>query len=254
MSTRFDLLPLDVINFVIKPYISDDYLACIALNGVLPPIDREGRRLRKDAVRELGLSLETIKLQRLLDASSVAVGAEAKIDNICELFEFLIHNQLLLEHNFNFKETAVAKAIEFADTNCEQYTLVDEAVKAILLNKSLEFLEFLEKTPFLYQLRQSAASEKWTAVDGIGSCVIADNSHLIAIAQAKERAKAAEAEKVRRSKPHWRAVNRYRGGSIRRGSRYDDDDDDDIYEYGYFDKDNVWVFLKGNSNDEEYDS
>jgi hypothetical protein len=102
----------------------------------------------------------------------------------------------------------------------------------------------LEKKPYLYPVNAPQGNEKWSAVDGAGVCHITDNTHLLAIAAAKERAKAAEAEKLRRSKPHMRLV--YRPRLVYRSYRYDDDDydEDEEWEYGYYDTNNEWIYLR----------
>ena len=245
MSTLFDFLPLDVINYVIKPFIENDYFARIALNGLLPPIDKQPTPLRKDAAKQLAFSLNTVKLKKLVGKATMAESPLAKAEAIVVLFDYLINNRLIMQHNINFRGTIIRQASTFADINCVQYNVLEESVKMCLVEKAHELLDVIGRTPFLYTLNSSLGNEKWSAVDGAGGCLVVDNSSWLALAAAKARAKEAEEEKVRRSKPHWRVVNRRR----RYYSRYWDDDEED-WEYGYFDNDR-WVFLKGEEEEQE---
>ena len=240
MSTLFDFLPLDVINYEIKPYIVNDYFARLALNALLPPIDRRGTPLRQDTARQLHLSLHIAPLKKLTHDASLVEGPVRKAECIVAVFDFLINNPLILQHNLSFRNTALRQAKTFADSNCPQYTVLEDAAKTPLICKAGLLLERMEKTPFLYQLNTFQSNEKWSAVDGAGVCHVADNVRLLAIAAAKEIAAAAEAEKLRRSKPHMRVVYRTRC------YRYDDDDydEDEDWEYGYYDEANNWVCLE----------
>jgi len=246
MSTLFDFLPLDVINYEIKPYIENDYFARLALNALLPPIDRRGTPLRQDTARQLYLSLRIAPLKKLTHDASLAEGPVRKAEAIATLFDFLINNPLILQHNLSFRNTALRQATTFADPNCSQYISVQMTAVTPLICKAGLLLEIMEKTPFLYQLNTFQSNAKWTAVDGAGLRVVVDNSYLLAVALAKEKALALEAEKLRRSKPHWRVVNRRRGYY----SRYYDDDEED-WEYGYFDKAHKWVCLEEEQKEEE---
>jgi hypothetical protein len=124
---------------------------------------------------------------------------------------------------------------------------------APLICKAGLLLEIMEKTPFLYQLNTFQSNANWAAIDGAGVCLVVDNSHLLAVALAKERALALEAEKLRRSKPHMRVV--YRTRLVYRNYRYDDDDydydEDEDWEYGYYDEANIWVCLKEEEEEEQ---
>ena len=251
MSTLFDFLPLDVINYEIKPYIENDYFARVGLNALLPPIDRRGTPLLQDTARQLHLSLHIAPIKKLTHDASLVEGPVRKAEAIATLFDFLIHNPLILQHNLSFRNTALRQATTFADPNCSQYTLLEDVDFTPLIFKAGLLLELMEKTPFLYQLNTFQSNAKWTAVDGAGLCVVVDNSHLLAVALAKERALALEAEKLRRSKPHMRVV--YRTRLVYRRYRYDDDDydEDEDWEYGYYDEANIWVCLKEEEEEEE---
>ena len=245
MSTLFDFLPLDVINYVIKPFIENDYFSRVALNGVLPPRDKRATLRREDAAKQLALCLNTVKLKKLVNNATWAEGPQAKAEAISVLFEYLIHNPLILQHNMNFRETAFRQATTFADINCVQYSTLEEKQKVCLVLQASLLLEVMGRTPYLYPLNPSLGNEKWSAVDGAGDCIVVDNSRWLAIAAAKAKAKAAEDEKVRRSKPHWRVV--YRNRRYCRKNSYDsydyDYDEEEESEYGYYDKDNKWVLL-----------
>lgn len=238
MTTLFDFLPLDVINYVIRPYLSNDYFARIAVNALLPPIDRQGNPLRQDVAILCMLRLNLIPLKKLIDNATWAEGPLAKAEAIVELFEFLIHNPLILQHNFNFRNTALRQANTFADTDCHQYTLLEEQAKATLIDKSLNLLELMAKTPFLYQLNVPVGDEKWSSVYGAGPCVVVDNSKALVLTARKENALRLEAEMRRRSNPHWTYVSY-------RGNRYDDDEDyGGEWQYGYVDSSNNWVLIE----------
>ena len=241
MSTLFDFLPLDVINYEIKPYIENDYFARLALNALLPPIDRRGTPLLQDASKQLHLSLQIAPLKKLTHDASLAEGPVRKAEAIAMLFDFLIHNPLIMQHNLSFRNTALRQATTFADRACSQYTLLEDVDVTPLICKASLLLEIMEKTPFLYQLNTFQSNAKWTAVDGTGLCVVVDNSKALALALAKERTLALEAEKARRAIPHWRVVNRSRRYYSHDESDYDDDED---WEYGYFDKADKWICLE----------
>jgi hypothetical protein len=244
MSTLFDFLPLDVINYVIKPFIDNDYFARIAINALLPPNDRRGSPLRQDASKQLHLSLNLAPLKKIMHTATWAEGPLGKANGIVALFDFLINNPLILQHNLNFRNTALRQAKTFADSDCPQYTVLEDTAKTALVCKAALLLERMEKSPYLYPVNTFQGNEKWSAVDGAGVCHVADNVRLLAVAAAKERAAAAEAEKLRRSKPHMRVV--YRTRLTYRSYRYDDDDydEDEDWEYGYYDEANNWVCLE----------
>ena len=250
MSTLFDFLPLDVINYVIKPFIENDYFARVALNGLLPPRDKRATLLREDAAKQLALCLSTVKLKKLVHNATWAEGPQAKAEAISVLFEYLIHNPLILQHNMNFRETAFRQATTFSDINCVQYNVLEESTKGCLVEKAVLLLNVIGRNPFLYSLISSLGNEKWSAVDGAGVCHVVDNSRWLAIAAAKARVMEAEAEKVRRSKPHWRIVYRVRR-YYSRYSDYDDYDEDEESEYGYYDAEDKWVLLKAEWEEEE---
>ena len=95
MSTLFDFLPLDVINYEIKPYLDNDYFSRIAINALLPPNDRRGTHLGKDAARRLHMSLHIPLLKKLTNDAACAEGPVGKAAAIVVVFELLINNPLI---------------------------------------------------------------------------------------------------------------------------------------------------------------
>ena len=233
MQTLFDSLPLDIINYVIKPFIGNDYFARIAINSILPPIDRQGSPLKIDAAKQLGLSLSVVKLKRIIGAFPYSENSISRSENIIVLFDYLLKNPLILQHNSNFRQVTNRQANTFADSHCPQYKLLEETAKTALVSKANLLLQFMEKTPFLYTINTTIGNEKWSAVSDTGVCVVVDNSRALAIA-----------EKAKRSIPHWRPY-------ISRYSRYYpySDDEHDEREFGYYDANEEWVCLRGEWDD-----
>ena len=263
----FDCLPMDVIRFVILPYVANDYFARVAINSMVAWDEKVPAPLRTNAAAELEVALAAARMKPMLNDAEFnyitcygmtekerAEKAERKAVKIGEIFEFNVKYPILLKHNISFRTTAERKAMEFADPACEQYGFVSEATKALLITKANRLLEALGNNPFLFPVNGSTSTDKWTPINGAPARVIVDNSALLSAARDAAAAVAHAAEKERRSKPHWRRIHygrRYYGGDP---DDYDDDDDDESWEYGYFEGGgNVWVCLERKVN-HAYDS
>ena len=235
MINLFDKLPLDVIKYEIIPYIANDYFGRMGINFLLPPIDRQSNPLRHGAVTELGISLSVVRLSRLIINATNAQDQQNRAEEISETFKYLIINPLLLQHNMSFRNTALAKALTFADPDCNQYTVLPEANKANLVTKSCQLLAFAATKPYLYHSGCAITKDsKWSPVEGAGSHVVVNNEKALIAA-----------EKVRKSKPHWHYFSR---GMY----RYDyEDDQDGDWEYGYFDVNEKWVSVEQEQEQEK---
>ena len=221
MSTLFDLLSQDVINYCIRPYLADDYYARIALNSLLLPGDKRYTPLRIDAVKQFEMTLNLVKMEKLVNVATYSHNNFEKAKGILEVFNFLLKNPFIIKHEQKMWNVVFKQATTFADENSPQYTLLEGSVKEELIDKARLLLILISKTPILKTITTSKTNETWSAVDGAGIYSIVDNASALAAL-----------EVARRSKPHWRVF--YRG--------YDDDDGEE--EYGYFDARDKWVFLK----------
>lgn len=264
---------MDVIRFVILPYVANDYFARVAINSMVAWDEKIASPLKKNAAIQLEISLITPKLKRLLEGCEFdpylhimakdeekKARAEQKALKICEIFDINIKNPILLKHNLNYRQTVERKAREFADPDCSQYSIVCDETKVLVLAKAIQLLEAVVSNPFRFA-ESGSGQENWSPIDGAPARVIVDNSALLAVARARERAAAEAAEKERRSKPHWRSICYYRRG------RYSGDSDDDSYgdeewQYGYYEDGNYpWICLKteirnewgGSEEDEQYE-
>ena len=244
MPNMFNHLPLDVIDYVIRPFIVNDYFARIALNSVLPPVDRKGTPLKDSAVAQLNMTLNVPKLDRSVRQVTNAVGTRARAEALSGFFDLLIKQPFILQHSYNFRQAAIAKAATFADPVCSQYSSETGDAKDALVERSKRLLELIDNIPYVGQVTSSSADPKWSAVDGAGTCLLVDNSRAVLLATAA-------AEKLRRSTPHWRMV--FKANSVRYDYYQDEyyEDGDDIEEFGYFDECYVWVCLR--SEDDLYD-
>jgi hypothetical protein len=233
----FDRLPLDMIDHIIRPFITNSYFARLGVNGLLPPVDRQGTPLKYDAAKQLELSLVSARLKRLLERASSG-DPTSKAATIGEIFDFFSRTgAVVLQHNQQLRNVIVAQATVFADPHCQQYALVATADGAALNTKARHLLDMAAALPFLYPITASMSNERWSPVSGLSGTVIVDNSRLLAAA-------AAAAEKAYRSTPHWSCV-RLHGRYYGRERWYGDDDDDGDWEYGYFDDADRWVCIKG---------
>lgn len=241
MSNLFDRLPLDVIDYVIRPFVGNDYFARIGMNFLLPPVDRQGSPLKRDAAKQLELSLASARLKPLL-AEAAAGTAPTKAVAIGATFDFMAANPLILQHNRAFRDVVFIQATTFANPDCPQYALLEAVVAATLVAKAQRLLDLVTNLqgPF-EQISTSCSDQKWSAVSGGAAPVIVDNSLLLAEAEAATAL-------ARRSTPHWRCISRrmrYRRG--RWDSDDDDDDVDDDWEYGYFNDADRWVCIERES-------
>ena len=256
----FDRLPMDVINYEIRPLVANDYFARVGINEMVRTHEKTPTRLRRNAAAELEVALATARMKPMLNDAelhSITYGmteeektatAERKAAKIGVIFDFNVKHPILLKHNLSFRTTVESKVAEFADPDCPQYHLVSEASKATLIEKATWLMETLANNPFLFHVNGSTTTDKWSPIDGAPACVIVDNSVLLAAAAAVEQAAMAAAEKERRSTPHWRPT------SYRRRGRYmdsdEDDYDDDDWQYGYYeDGGHLWVCLKTEAED-----
>jgi hypothetical protein len=245
MVNLFDRLPMDVIKYEIIPYIANDYFARMGINFLLPPVDRQRAPLRQSASLELGMSLCVVKLNRLVANATNAADPLSKAEYIAETFSYLLKNPLILQHNMTFRNTAIAKAVTFADPDCNQLEVLPEANKANLVDKSCQLLTFAASTPYLYHCTSALSKDsKWSPIEGAGRHVVVDNERALIAAAKEERAKFRAAEKERRSKPHWRFFTVSRG-------RYRDDDYDGDWVFGYFDAEERWVYLEDPQEQEQ---
>ena len=237
----FDYLPLDVINFVIRPFIANDYWARVSLNSLLPPAERQGTRFKVDTLKQVELFLAMNKLRVLVDKATDATDPNVKAEKIVEFFDFLIKHPLFLQHSLSLRNTVFNQASTFGDITCPQYNSVNTSTMVVLVNKASEMLSVLKGKPFLYHIT-SLNNTTWCPIDGVGKRVCVDNE-LALIA-------AAAAEKLRLSTPHWRNVRpeiryyRHRIGYDDYEHDYYEDENEGEWEYGYFDASNKWVFIK----------
>jgi hypothetical protein len=120
------------------------------------------------------------------------------------------------------------KAETYASPNINEYELVSEDEKALLMLKATQILEALAKNPYVCEARPSFINETWSPIDGVKPRIIVDNEELL--------------EKIRRSTPHWREIEFKRGRTHRYYDYY--------REYGYFDSNDTWVIIDMTNNEE----
>lgn len=179
----FDYLPLDVINYVIRPFVGNDYFARVGLNSLLPPTDRQGTPLRRDAVKEFELSLAAARLKPLVERAVAPNDPQTKAKNIGEVFDFLIRDPLITQHQRQFRETAMNQARTFADPDYERYKIVSVDESTALVERAQRLLDLMNQRPFLYQIATSLSNEKWSPIVGTALPTIVDNTQLLADAR-----------------------------------------------------------------------
>ena len=234
MATMFDALPLDTIKYEILPLIADDYFARISINSMLKPEERTSTPLRKNAVAELEMSI-AIRLYKKneLNEEEYDVSASKRAKKLMAIFDFIIRNPTFLKYDINYRNAMIKKVQEYSDPNFPQYSLVSKDEKAQLLSKANQLITVLAKTPYLREVRAGPYDLVWTPIDGAKPRKVVNNAALLEAA-----------EKVRKSKAHWRPVlyRRYTRGHWRE-SDYEYEEDE-MMEYGYFDTNDKWVCLQ----------
>jgi hypothetical protein len=134
----------------------------------------------------------------------------------------------------NYHDAMKKKAETYASPNINEYELVSEDEKALLMLKATQILEALAKNPYVCEARPSFRNETWSPIDGVKPRIIVDNEELL--------------EKIRRSTPHWRniGIKRDRPSPLSRSRRYyeaDEYQNRDDYVYGYFDSNDAWISI-----------
>jgi hypothetical protein len=215
MPSKFDELPLDVIKYEILPFVANDYFARMGINSMVKPVERTSTPLRKNAVAELdiGLSLISYKKKRLNIEAAPLENSSKRLELLTRIFDFNINDLQFMKHAKGFRDMLTKKAETYASPNINEYELVSEDEKALLMLKATQILEALAKNPYVCEARPSFINETWSPIDGVKPRIIVDNEELL--------------EKIRRSTPHWREIE------FTRGHYYS--------EYGYYDSNDEWV-------------
>lgn len=175
MNTFFDCLPLEVINYVIRPCIGDDYFARVALNSLLPPVDRQGNRFRDSTVKQFELIMIYTKLQPLLLKVVKARYTWSKAMGITNVLDFLIKNPLSLQYNQNIRNRATTLVRETLSDVAELSKFEHGDAIKNLISKSLELNDLLVRTPLLDKLLDTLLDLPWSPIDGAGKHAVVNN-------------------------------------------------------------------------------
>jgi hypothetical protein len=175
MSSLSDKLPIDVIHYVILPFLANDYDTRDALNMVLAPHERKGTPFAKDATIKFRLIQAYPYIQRGIRFADIEKNLDIRANAIIELISILRKYSVILEYSENFRKTCIKKFSSFVEPTYYENLNVDPMIKNKLITESTSFLYDIEnKYPFKYNIK--CVSGLVSFIDGLGPPHIVDNS------------------------------------------------------------------------------
>ena len=141
-STVLDSLPLDVIQYVIIPYL--DYDSRIQLNQCLPVADRVVTRMTKEKITDHDLAVRVLHLRSILEELDYKSYRWKKwrLEKTIHIYTLLQDPRYfaIINHNYNFRKTVFNKIQEH-----KQKKMTDFRRYTSLLAKLYSEINILEK-------------------------------------------------------------------------------------------------------------
>jgi hypothetical protein len=197
MTTRFDILPLDVIRHVLYPYL--DYESRNNVNMFLQPYEKISNRMKKETTKQFELQFNVARLRPgLCNIDSSFAKGEEKIIIMTKYFkDYVLQNLVISQHNLRFRTVLLGKLNEFSNPESYERAMPLPKYMQDLLTLSSNILSMIEsKYPYLHELRTSLSDEKWSAVDA-GPPKIVDSAFYARMLHVKREAALKEKRLIR---------------------------------------------------------
>jgi len=164
----FDNLPLDVIQYVIYPYL--DYNSKVTMNCMLPPQDR----IRSPLVKGAGVSIVIKILGRQL-AKQITKCLDTTGLSRTRIMMTLMRNYakyyMIFQHCKAAREANIIAMQDFSNTESHRYGGSSKYVREKISAMAAGHLANIEALPYISEYQQIKCCDHWSAV-GAGNHLI----------------------------------------------------------------------------------
>jgi len=158
-----DNLPLEIILYEISPYL--DYNSRVITNYMLPPQDRVGTPLAKDAALQLEICMSITRIRKLVEASTEAKGPRKRALGLLKLFRNVEPLYFVCQYNNGFREAFLERTRAFADASNPEYDNVSRYIRKTLSTLCQKtHINIVEKYPFIRKVNCSHANPAWSPI------------------------------------------------------------------------------------------
>jgi hypothetical protein len=162
MNYLFDNLPLDVIQYVMYPYL--DYNSKVILNCMLPPQDRIRTPLKSGVGLSVIIKILAVRLSRKLIGFDglTPIGRARKFLNLIRNFDTY---HLILQHCKRARESVMDVLRDFSNPASERYGSSSKYVRTTCSLLSLAQIEKIEKdVPYISEFQEIKCCDHWSAI------------------------------------------------------------------------------------------
>ena len=162
MNYLFDNLPLDVIQYVMYPYL--DYNSKVTLNCMLPPQDRIRTPLKSGVVLSVIIKILAVRLSRKLIGYDglTPIGRARKFLSLIRNFD---RYHLILQHCKRARESVMDVLRDFSNPASERYGSSSKYVRTTCSLLSLAQIEKIEKdVPYISEFQEIKCCDHWSAI------------------------------------------------------------------------------------------
>jgi hypothetical protein len=149
MPTLFDRLPMDVIQYEIAPYLSNDYEARIILNQQVPPVERFSRPLNPDARIGVGMLLAIANLRPYSypfkdPFYQLRTTLEERTNAMIKCYKLVRIHAMLFQYNRKMRDVILEKLRIYSDPSYADLSNLDPALKNEVITAASRALATIE--------------------------------------------------------------------------------------------------------------
>lgn len=174
-QTYFDLLPNDVLNYHLFPFL--DYLSRTSLNLTLPNEQKNIVELDRHKIRQIDIMFAVLHVGKALNKLAYEFLAKERNEIMLNfLSRILPYNLVIAQHNINYRKTFIGRIKHFQNMEHPDHLLLNSHFKE-KITAACAFLEnqLDTKYQYLFELSSITNRDSWNPVYSEGATLISEN-------------------------------------------------------------------------------